>query len=302
MKYKLNYCFNNPLIHTDPSGKKIKPFELSKYDEWNRELLNYPGYGAGWMRAMDPTRSFNWGTSEYSYNWNTGCYVNNETGNVASWGEFSSWLNSSNSFASRQNDIEFMMNALRELYGDAFGIVRYNPNTQKVWVDYSSTIDGVGARIAFSIDVGYSTRPFTNGGFPKGDYGGAPHTPLLPNDIVNGSGMTGNIVGGAASMTAAEMFFESNRIWTTSSKYMKIGGNIGGGIGFGMTGYNTFVKINNGTVNTSDWVDLGASAVIFGVGIAFPPLGVGLGLGYGIYRLGWGDKADTLINKNFGLY
>ena len=93
MKYKLNYCFNNPLIHTDPSGKKIKPFELSIYDEWNRELLNYPGYSAGLMRAMNPTRSFNLGTSEYSYNWNTGCYVNNETGNVASWGEVSIWFN-----------------------------------------------------------------------------------------------------------------------------------------------------------------------------------------------------------------
>ena len=52
------YCFNNPLIYADPSGKKIKPFDYYWY--YDSEYKNlFSMYGSGWMSAMNsPSQSF----------------------------------------------------------------------------------------------------------------------------------------------------------------------------------------------------------------------------------------------------
>lgn len=78
-----------------------------------------------------------------------------------------------------------------------------------------------------------------------------------------------------------------------------------GAAGLGISAYNTSVKLIFDEENTSDWVDLTASGALVWAGVAASaPVTVGLvvvgGLGYGIYRIGWGDSADLWINNNFG--
>ena len=126
----------------------------------------------------------------------------------------------------------------------------------------------------------------------------------LSHGFSNTSGLVGTVWGGGAATAAAETAAEIGK-WTSSLKYMKIGGNILGAVGTGMTAWNTIVKRNNGTDNTADYVDLGASALLLGFGLILTnPIGigiiVGIGMGYGIYRLSAGEKADVWINDNFG--
>jgi hypothetical protein len=83
-----------------------------------------------------------------------------------------------------------------------------------------------------------------------------------------------------------------------------VGGAIGV-IGFAPTAYNSVVKWVNGTINTSDVIDLSISGGLLAAGLLLTnPVGIGLvvgaGLVYGIYRLGWGENNDIWIDENFG--
>lgn len=93
--------------------------------------------------------------------------------------------------------------------------------------------------------------------------------------------------------------------------FLKVGskavkyGNWAGAAGLVISGWNFSVKYINKKENTSDWIDLAASTGLVWAGFAASaPVTVGLvvvgGLGYGIYRIGWGDNADLWINNNFG--
>jgi len=83
---RYSYALNNPLKYVDPSGGNFIATEMRhpKYEE---------GMSTdGWNRALEPPNF--WGSSQYSYNWVLGFYVNNNTGNVATWNEVSSWMKS----------------------------------------------------------------------------------------------------------------------------------------------------------------------------------------------------------------
>lgn len=52
-------------------------------------------------------------------------------------------------------------------------------------------------------------------------------------------------------------------------------------------------------------LDIGATGSMFVTGLLMTnPIGltflVGVGIGYGIYRIGWGDNADAFINNKIG--
>lgn len=69
--------------------------------------------------------------------------------------------------------------------------------------------------------------------------------------------------------------------------------------------YNTVVKTLNGTSNTADFIDLGVTGSLVVTGfLVSNPIGLGIlaigGIGYGIYRIGWGDSADNWINDKIG--
>lgn len=58
--------------------------------------------------------------------------------------------------------------------------------------------------------------------------------------------------------------------------------------------------------NTSDFVALSASATLVTLGLIISaPVSTGLivlaGVGYGVYRIAYGDEADVWINNNFGI-
>jgi len=95
------------------------------------------------------------------------------------------------------------------------------------------------------------------------------------------AGLAGTMYGGAASLTAHEA-----KVAGTMFKgigVLKVGGNILGATGAIVSAINVGMKVYDGTVQTSDKVDLAASLVLVVVGIACPPLGVILGFGYGVY-------------------
>jgi hypothetical protein len=127
----------------------------------------------------------------------------------------------------------------------------------------------------------------------------------ISDDYVGTVGLAGTGFGGSAAWTAAEVWLENGKVWTKSLTAMKGIGNAVGGVGFVLTGANMYLKYQNNTLNTSDWVDFGASAILLGAGLALTaPVSIGIVVGvgtvYGIYRLAAGEKADIWINKNFG--
>jgi len=111
--------------------------------------------------------------------------------------------------------------------------------------------------------------------------------------------------GGALNWGAAETAFANAKVWTRSLNFMRIGGNVIGGVGFGATGINMIFKGLDGNLNTSDWVDLFFSGGFLISGFFITnPVGIGClvlgGTVYGILRLTAGDDIDSWINKNFG--
>jgi RHS repeat-associated protein len=127
---------------------------------------------------------------------------------------------------------------------------------------------------------------------------------LIPSDVGNIIGMKSTIWGGSATWTAAEIQKGIISATNASKATYKIGGNVVGSLGLGISIYNTSVKLKYGQAHTSDLVDVGASATLFTIGlIVSAPVSAGLvvvaGLGYGVFRIGYGDNADVWINKNF---
>lgn len=117
-------------------------------------------------------------------------------------------------------------------------------------------------------------------------------------------GLASTVWGGSITAGASEAA-RSGKYLANAVKYTKVGGNIIGGVGFGVTAYNVGAKYVNGTDNTSDYVDLAASGALLGAGfLVSNPVGwgilIGAGVTYGIYRIAAGDEADAWINENFG--
>lgn len=77
-----------------------------------------------------------------------------------------------------------------------------------------------------------------------------------------------------------------------------------GGVGvlttYGIAGYDVL----NGNANTSTWVDVGATTLLFGAAILGSPIVAGGavvgGVIYGGARLIYGDSVDGWINNNWG--
>ena len=125
----------------------------------------------------------------------------------------------------------------------------------------------------------------------------------LSHEVVGTTGLFGNVFGGSAAWSAAETAVGSG--WTNSLKYVKIGGNLLGGVGTVLTGINAIDKGLNRTLNTADLVDLGASLSLLGAGVLLTnPVGIGVvvigGVVYGVYRLAAGEQADAWLNSKFG--
>ena len=117
-------------------------------------------------------------------------------------------------------------------------------------------------------------------------------------------GLASTVVGGSVSAGVSEAA-RSGKYLANVVKYTKVGGNVLGGVGFGVTAYNVYAKNANGVDNTADYVDLAASGALLGVGfLVSNPVGwgilIGAGVTYGIYRIAAGDEADAWINENFG--
>ena len=101
--------------------------------------------------------------------------------------------------------------------------------------------------------------------------------------------------GGAAAATVLDM---TGKV----ARNFKFAGNAIGALVPILSGTNIIVKkMNGGTTNTSDWVDLGVSALIWGAGVfasaSTMPFVIGAGVVYGIYRVSHGERVDEQINN-----
>jgi len=238
---RYTYARNNPLIYTDPTGQSMLKYPRDgdsyyyrgEYYYYNSEAgSGAGGYvkpgGGGFISSGGGGRS----SSSYSYDWATGNYVN-QNGTVVDFGEVTSWLSSNNYIAGGQNNVELMMDALRELYRDAAGIVRYNPKTNKIWVDYAGF--GEVTRTAYSIYVG----------------GGAQGLPSVPDKYLHGNHILSNLFDIAAT--------QSRIPGDAAYKFLgKIAGTarIAGHLGTAYTTVNAGYNIYNNNANTLDKVDV----------------------------------------------
>ena len=141
-------------------------------------------------------------------------------------------------------------------------------------------------------------------GCPNPPCNGRGSVPLIGGTASNVVGTEATLLGGVTSWGAAEAPQTAN-FTRNAVKAAKVGGGALSVIAFAPTAYNTGAKVYNGTDNTADWVDFTASGSLLVTGfLVSNPIGLGVlaigGIGYGIYRIGWGDEADTWINDNFG--
>jgi hypothetical protein len=120
-----------------------------------------------------------------------------------------------------------------------------------------------------------------------------------------GIGLGGSVWGGAATMTYADEIASGVSTTAKGMSYLRVGGNVLGGVGFAATTYNNVVKFNNGNLHTSDLFDMGVSGGMLLTGVLISnPIGLGVlavgGIAYGIYRLTpAADNTDLWINSNF---
>lgn len=128
--------------------------------------------------------------------------------------------------------------------------------------------------------------------------------PLMGSTPSNLIGTGATLWGGVISWGGAEAA-QTAAYTTKALQTARVLGNGLGVVSAIPSAYNTVSKTLNSTSNTADFVDLGVSGSIVVTGFLLSnPVGLGIlavgGLGYGIYRIGWGDSADTWINDNFG--
>ncbi len=84
------------------------------------------------------------------------------------------------------------------------------------------------------------------------------------------------------------------------SKTGKVLGAVGVLTTYGIATYDVI----NGNANTSTWVEVGATSVLFGAAIIGAPIVAGVavvgGITYGGVRLFFGNQIDNWINRNWG--
>ena len=105
----------------------------------------------------------------------------------------------------------------------------------------------------------------------------------------------------------------SNSVRTIKNlvKVSKLAGRLGVA-GVAVSGVETFNKLSDGSANTSTFVDFGANVALVSAGsvVAFTlgagaavvaaPVIIGIGITYGVARIGWGDDMDAYIDGEFG--
>jgi RHS repeat-associated protein len=86
--------------------------------------------------------------------------------------------------------------------------------------------------------------------------------------------------------------------------WLKNTGRVLGGAGVALSVYSLYDESQNGTLNTSDWIDAGVTAGLFVggfiAGTVGAPILLGIGVAYGVTRLVAGDEIDEWIDDNIG--
>jgi RHS repeat-associated protein len=300
------FSFNNPTGFNDPTGlippSRIAAGVWAPGDDWNTGLNNNDQiravggngsltrwsqladvvsslwnsqYGGGYWTPEAGTQTFSSAMQATMYAWS----VRSQLSTVAS--SMTHFVVTDQTSGSSMG-----YSMLMSVTGDVLSYTRYN----------SMTGSDANGWVSVGTQSVVDMTPL--------DGSAAGQLPLISNSASNEiSGITG-IWGGTASWGAEE----AARMGSYTSKAVKlakVGGNVAGVLGFAPTLYNTAAKTCNGTVNTSDVVDFTASGSLLAAGfLVTNPIGLGVlavgGLGYGIYRIGWGDDADSWMNENFG--
>ena len=274
---------NNPLRFIDPSGKSMEDALKAMYNFegggfYYRGEYYVNGGGGGFYSTSTGAR-LGGGGSSYSYNWTTGNYINNNTGNEAPWNEVSSYQN------------YYMSN-------NGYKVINWGYN-------YKIEDKGNFAKYDIWINIEYigGTSPGANspnGGTPTGGY---------PDGLISGLDKFNqyNTVAWAfvapaanAGIQVSNQVINNTRNATLIAREMQAlnvlkpiavaarGFNIAGvGISTGIAGY----KVYTGTATTLDKVDFGLGLGALGAaGGAFllgsNPVGWAILGGAGIYYTG----------------
>jgi RHS repeat-associated protein len=133
---------------------------------------------------------------------------------------------------------------------------------------------------------------------------GSSSLPTIGETPTNVIGTTAGFWGGTIAWGGEEAA-RTAQYTAGALKIAKVSGTALGVVAFVPTAYNTVAKTINGTSNTADYLDFGVSGGLLVTGLLVSnPVGLGIiaiaGVGYGIYRIGWGDEADQAINENIG--
>jgi len=332
---RYSYCLNNPLMYTDPSGWLVCPFSggynipiwTDDDEQYSQQSSGYSGGAGGsggsvFMNNFFATSAaaegrqscaFNpSGSTTYHYNPTTGHYLD-DIGNVV---DFNTVYNSYDrrglvlhpTFTPAAKTGENAPEGYTGLAG------YYTTSLDKL---YKLVIYGVGT---FDFEGRqFSSINITNNFDPNGNWTGGSVSITMPemsSDLSNTINIATNVYGGVSVSVASEykdlveLGARTGKVLLPSTELTNIArftnlGNTIGGIGVGLTMYQNVAKEINGTWNTADGVDLGITVGIYAAGFFVSGIGVpiviGVGIGYCIYRCGWGDTEDNWWNENFGI-
>ena len=285
---RYSYVTNNPLKYTDPSG--------NSYIETVKDWYSFEG-GSFWYRG-----------SHYNYNSENGTFSNNSGHNIGGSGfKYSNGSYYYNGQSTSWNNVfrnHILPNSTAFTWNPIAGNEVYREQSRnEINIYYNGAwVIAKNQRLAFGLES-VNSKDQTNGG-----------------DIHNGLNIAGKIsyVLGMANIGADILETEYVRQATYNAKiagqtgkiipnYLKVisrTGKVLGGVGvlttYGIAGY----EVLNGNANTSTWVDVGATTLMFGLAIIGGPIVAGGavvgGVVYGGARLFYGVQVDGWINDNWG--
>ncbi|MBG0781695.1 MAG: VCBS repeat-containing protein [Bacteroidales bacterium] len=302
---RYTYALNNPLKYTDPSGYNHKP----NRPDWRDGFYQLPWPHTIGSGPIGPGSGNHWSDQYMSlheqFMFGNQAYFDQRNGAGA-------YMTYAGNYTGDNTRYEWNSKAGNEVYresGEGYVNIYYTG----AWVKASPfTAHGFGGSVPLYGNANAATGRV---GDKEGTVGGGEisidvsHNRIgfVPLDAgtERGIGLFGSLWGGAATMTYADEVANGVSATSKGMIYFKVGGNTLGGLGFAATSYNNWVKIQNGTINTADYVDWGVSGGMLLTGVLISnPVGLTVlaigGIGYGVYRLAAGDATDAWINENFG--